>query len=274
MNNDIKTNKGEPIISEKELKEFGELINNFSTEELKALICDRIFKLLILYLYYNEDQYRDYLQETIETYNQLLSEYEGEIYSRNNKRFSIELNKKLELWLYYPDNEDNEQILYHIRGKIIFSELNQPRIYGLISKDNSLRLYPTEPWLDLAENIMDHKDNKNDEEKKKLGKEGWRSKYGKRTLKSLQEEQKIIEEKNLQNNMEEMKSTNNNDKNFSITNTNTNLEELKETSVLSKDEIIKMKLPELKIESKKRGLSIYGKKNELQKNLLEFYKLE
>jgi hypothetical protein len=259
------TNKINVNDNEEKINNIKEQINNITGEDLKNVLCDRIFKSLILFLYYNDDKYRDFLEETIDTYMKFMIEYEGEIYTKNSKRFPVELNKKIKLWIYYPDEDDQDKILYHIRGKIIFSELNQPRIYGLITNDNPLRIYPTEDWLELAESIMDHDDITNEIEKKKLGREGWRSKFSKKNLKINQEEKKQ-EEKNRSDDSCKMDESN---KNNDLCKTDSS----EIPNIITKDKISMMKLKELKSEAKKVGLNIYGKKGEIQQKLIEYYKL-
>ncbi len=266
-----------------DIKSTEQIINNLTNitgEDLKNVICDRIFKSLILFLYYHEDKYRNFLEETIDTYMKFMIEYEGEIYAKNEKRFPVELNRKIKLWIYYPNEDDSDKILYHIRGKIIFSELNQPRIYGLITKDYPLRIYPTEDWLELAESIMDHDDITNDEERKKLGKEGWRLKFGRKGYKNNQQEDLKKEEDSKNKKDSEKKDDDfekkdddfeKKDDDFEKKDDDSSKEE--KNNIITKEIIYAMKLPELKGEAKKVGLNIYGKKSDIQKKLLEYYKI-
>lgn len=237
-------------------------------KKLTKAFSDHIFKAIVLLLYFHEDQYINYLNDSVNAYIDFIEQH-NIIEKVDNVKIPIETNKQLKLWIEYPAVDDNKDIKYHVKGKILFSELNQPRIYIKVMTDkiSPIKISATQDWLYLAETIMDHHEVTDKEKRKKLGREGWNYKHSvneaavkpdvkvEEKIKEEIKEEKIKEEK-IKEKIEEEKVESTKEENIKITQASIN----------------KMKVTELKKYLKDNNLSCVGKKDELKNRLLHHYK--
>lgn len=245
--------------------------NDIDTKrKLTKAFSEHIFKAIILLLYLQEDKYINYLNDSVNAYIDFIEQHKI-IEKTLDVKITVETNKQLRLWIEYPKDNDNKDLKYIVRGKILFSEVNQPPIYIKIinNEKNPVRVSATQDWLYLAETMMGHSDMVNKEKRRKLGREGWKYKYliNEDAIKpeSLDESEDndIIENKVEKNNIEEIECI------------KPLIEENKRTESsnykITKASIDKMKVPELKKYLKDNNLSCLGKKDELKQRLLKHY---
>jgi hypothetical protein len=186
-------------------------INQYQEPELTQILTDRIYKGILLYLYFQEERYIEFIYESIiellSNLNLNNSRYELNE-SDNSKIILIENNNRIKLWIDFPTKTDSDMIKYHIRGYIMFSELKHSMIYGVIYNTRqganapSLRshiigerselaegdlasitipfkLYPTQDWLLLSESVMEHNNlcSSMVDSKENFGLQSWKKKF-------------------------------------------------------------------------------------------------
>lgn len=248
-------------------------------KKLTKAFSEHIFKAILLLLYLQEDQYINYLNESVNAYIDFIEQHKI-VEKTKDVKIVVETNKQLRIWIEYPKENDSKDIKYHVKGKILFSEINQPRIYIKIMNDekNPVKISATQDWLYLAETIMDHCDVTDKEKRKKLGREGWKYKYSvnedavkPESIENTTEDTKVEENKIEDTKIEKVDETK-----VAETKINENkLEENKKTesnnSKVTKASIDKMKVPELKKYLKDNNLSCLGKKDELKQRLIQHY---
>jgi hypothetical protein len=160
------------------------------------IISERIFKGILLYLYFQEFRYielvYDSIIELIDIKN--CNKYDTDE-SDYSKIIPVEINSRIKLWIDFPTKTDADIIKCHIRGEILFSELNHSLIYGIIYNNSKslflnenelpLKLYPTQDWLLLSESVMEHNTLVDEDKKERCGLQAWKKRFCEENCKSF-----------------------------------------------------------------------------------------